>query len=129
MVINFTVTQEGLFEKLLGDILALELPDDDKIRRELILSIAEDRLLLKKGEDRILDLLTNSRGMILDDIELIESLKISKEIAKAVSDKIQVSEVKQEELNKGMRLYTSVAKRGVVLYFVITELSLIDPMY
>lgn len=88
MVINFTVTQEGLFEKLLGDILALELPDDDKIRRELILSIAEDRLLLKKGEDRILDLLTNSRGMILDDIELIESLKISKEIAKAVSDKI-----------------------------------------
>jgi dynein heavy chain len=74
--------------------LALELPDDDKIRRELIMSIAEDRLLLKKGEDRILDLLTNSRGMILDDIELIESLKISKEIAKAVSDKIQVSEVK-----------------------------------
>ncbi len=58
------------------------------------MSIAEDRLLLKKGEDRILDLLTNSRGMILDDIELIESLKISKEIAKAVSDKIQVSEVK-----------------------------------
>jgi hypothetical protein len=42
--------------------LALELPDDDKIRRELIMSIAEDRLLLKKGEDRILDLLTNSRG-------------------------------------------------------------------
>ena len=78
----------------MGDILALELPDDDKIRRELIMSIAEDRLLLKKGEDRILDLLTNSRGMILDDIELIESLKISKEIAKAVSDKIQVSEVK-----------------------------------
>jgi len=38
--------------------------------------------------------LTNSRGMILDDIELIESLKISKEIARAVSDKILVSEKK-----------------------------------
>lgn len=32
--------------------------------------------------------------MILDDIELIESLKISKEIAKAVGDKLAVSEVK-----------------------------------
>ncbi|MFO0131888.1 MAG: hypothetical protein ACK52J_05395 [bacterium] len=83
-----------MFEKLLGDLLSYELPEDEKIRRELILNIAEDRLLLKKGEERILDLLTNSRGMILDDIELIESLKISKEIARAVSDKILVSEKK-----------------------------------
>ena len=75
-------------------MLSYELPEDDKIRRELVLSISEDKLLLKKGEERILDLLTNSRGMILDDIELIESLKISKEIAKAVSDKIIVGEKK-----------------------------------
>ena len=129
MIINFTVTQEGLQEKLLCDVLERELPEDDKIRRELILSIAEDRGLLKKGEDRILDLLTNSRGMILDDIELIESLKISKEIAKAVSEKILVSEKKHEELNKGMKLYTDVAIRGVILYFVITDLAVIDPMY
>jgi dynein heavy chain len=74
--------------------LAHELPEDDKIRRELIVNISEDRLLLKKGEERILDLLNNSKGMILDDIELIESLKISKEIAKAVSDKIVISEKK-----------------------------------
>ena len=74
--------------------MSFELPEDDKIRRELILSISEDKLLLKKGEERILDLLTNSRGMILDDVELIESLKISKEIARAVSDKIIVSEKK-----------------------------------
>jgi len=94
-----------------------------------MVSVAEDRLLLKKGEDRILDLLTNSKGMILDDIELIESLKISKEIAKAVSDKIIVSEKKQEELLNGMELYSDVAVRGVIIYFVITELSLIDPMY
>jgi hypothetical protein len=66
--------------------LAHELPEDDKIRRELIVNISEDRLLLKKGEERILDL--------LNDIELIESLKISKEIAKAVSDKIVISEKK-----------------------------------
>ena len=60
----------------------------------MITSIAEDRLLLKKGEDRILDLLTNSRGMILDDIELIDSLRISKEIATAVSEKLAISEIK-----------------------------------
>jgi dynein heavy chain len=91
---NFSVSKEGLEEKLLGDVLSLEMPEDDKTRRELIMSISEDKVLLKKGEERILDLLTNSRGMILDDIELIESLKISKEIARAVSDKIIISEKK-----------------------------------
>ena len=126
---NFSVSKEGLFEKLLSDVLSYELPEDEKIRRELILNIAEDRLLLKKGEERILDLLTNSRGMILDDIELIESLKISKEIARAVSDKILVSERKQEELNKGMIMYTGVARRAVIIFFVIIELAKIDSMY
>jgi len=86
------VSREGLQEKLLTDVLGFEMPEDEKIRKELVTSIADDRLLLKKGEERILDLLTNSRGMILDDIELIESLKISKEIARAVSEKIIISE-------------------------------------
>jgi dynein heavy chain len=93
-IIDFSVSKEGLQEKLLGDVLSFEMPEDDKIRRDLITSIADDRLLLKKGEERILDLLTNSRGMILDDIELIESLKISKEIARAVSEKLIASEKK-----------------------------------
>ena len=90
-VINFTVTDEGLLEKLLSDVIEIECPDDDKLLKEIITSIADDRLLLSIGEDKILDLLTNSRGIILDDIELIESLKISKEIAKAVNDKLIAS--------------------------------------
>ena len=38
--------------------------------------------MIKKSENKLLDLLTNSRGFILDDIELIENLKISREISK-----------------------------------------------
>jgi len=49
---------------------------------------------LKKGEDKILELLTNSKGMILDDIELIDSLKISKETATIVSEKLEIAESK-----------------------------------
>ena len=64
---------------------------------------------MAQGEDKVLDLLTSSRGMILDDIELIESLKISKEIAKAVNDKLIVSERKKVELNKELQNYIQVA--------------------
>ncbi len=104
-VINFTVTDEGLLEKLLSDVIEIECPDDDKLLKEIITTIADDRLLLSLGEDKILDLLTNSRGIILDDIELIESLKISKEIAKAVNDKLIASVKKQEEINKELKNY------------------------
>ena len=51
------------------------------------------------GQDKILDLLTNSKTMILDDVELIESLKISREISKAVLDKINVTLKKEAEIN------------------------------
>jgi dynein heavy chain len=64
-------------------------------------------------------LLNNSRGIILDDIELIESLKVSKDITKAVNDKIKVSSKKEEELNDGLRKYIPVAIRGKNIYFII----------
>ena len=48
------------------------LPDDEKMRRELMTTIIDDKIQLKNGEEKILDLLTNSKGLIVDDIELIE---------------------------------------------------------
>lgn len=33
---------------------------------------------LKRNEERILELLANSKGMILDNVDLIENLKLSK---------------------------------------------------
>ena len=38
------------------------------------------------GEDKLLDVLSNSRGIILEDIDLIDSLKISKENSRNVLD-------------------------------------------
>ena len=51
------------------------MPDDEKMRQEIVNSIGEDKILLKKGENKLLDILTSSRGFILDDIELIENNK------------------------------------------------------
>jgi len=128
-VINFTVTAEGLQEQLLGDVVKKEMPEVDQVRKELVVQIAQGRLQLKKGEDKILDLLTNSKGMILDDVDLIESLKQSKETATIVKEKLLIAETKQEEINQAMSMYSPVSQRGTVLYFVIADLALIDPMY
>jgi len=114
---------------LLGDVVKKEMPEVDQVRKELVVEIAQGRLLLKKNEDKILDLLTNSKGMILDDVDLIESLRQSKETAGIVSEKLEIAETKQEEINAAMAKYACVAQRATVLYFVVADLSLIDPMY
>ena len=72
------------------------MPEEDRLKKELVFSIYEDRSLIKKNEEKLLDLLNNSRGMILDDVELIESLKVSKEITKTINDKINIAMKKEE---------------------------------
>jgi dynein heavy chain len=43
--------------------------------------IFKGKILLQKNEDKILELLSNSKGNILDDFELIENLKESKKVS------------------------------------------------
>ena len=60
----------------------------------MIVDIAKGKTQLKKNKDKILELLTSSKGMILDDIELINNLKISKATAEVVKKAILVAEEK-----------------------------------
>ncbi|EGR31243.1 hypothetical protein IMG5_115030 [Ichthyophthirius multifiliis] len=128
-VINFTVTELGLEEQLLGDVVKKEMPQVEFEKNLLIIEIAQGKTQLKKNEDKILELLTSSKGMILDDVELIENLKLSKKTSDIVKTKITEAEVKRVEIEEARSQYKSVAQRGSILYFVIADLPLIDPMY
>lgn len=66
---------------------------------------------------------------ILDDTQLIGNLETSKETSKQVTIKIAESTELEESINKTRMEYMSVAIRGSILYFVIKDLSNIDPMY
>ena len=65
------MTTLGLEEQLLADVVAREKPEIEKTKNELIVNIARGKTQLKKNEDKILELLASSKGMILDDLELI----------------------------------------------------------
>lgn len=84
---------------------------------------------LRKNEERILNLLANSKGMILDNVDLIENLKISKRDAIAVKESLVDQEKKSAEINAARLQYLPVATRGSILYFVIADFALVDPMY
>ncbi|CAE7499104.1 DNAH6, partial [Symbiodinium sp. CCMP2456] len=129
-VINFTVTFDGLEEQLLnedpGDAsplngLALEV--------ELMLQLADDKKVLKQLEDKILKLLSESSGNILDDQVLISTLGESKETSIAVNERVKAAEEAAVEIDAACKQYTEVATRGSILYFVIADLANINPMY
>lgn len=67
-------TQEGLQDQMLGIVVAKEEPLLEAQREQLILEDAANKAKLKEIEDQILYLLQTSKGNILDDERLIETL-------------------------------------------------------
>ena len=67
-----------LFTFYYSDVVSLERPDLEQQRTQLIVKINSDKNQLKAIEDRILKLLFESEGNILDNEELITTLGDSK---------------------------------------------------
>uniref|UniRef100_A0A6Q2Z4C9 Dynein, axonemal, heavy chain 6 n=1 Tax=Esox lucius TaxID=8010 RepID=A0A6Q2Z4C9_ESOLU len=128
-IINFTVTKSGLEDQLLSDVVRLERPELEEQRNQLIVRINADRNQLKAVEDRILKLLFNSKGNILDNEELVQTLQESKVTSEAIKHRLEEAEATELMINAARERYRPVATRGSVMYFVIASLSEIDPMY
>lgn len=101
----------------------------EKQRTELIVRINTDKQSLKNIEDKILKLLYQSKGNILDDEELIDTLNESKETSAIIAARLVETEATEEKISIAREKYRTVATRGSVLYFVVAQLAEIDPMY
>lgn len=69
-----------VFSPCFSDVVGLERPDLEEQRNQLIVKINSDKNQLNAIEDRILKLLFESQGNILDNEELINILNESKVI-------------------------------------------------
>ncbi|CAM9936766.1 unnamed protein product [Ectocarpus sp. 6 AP-2014] len=128
-IINFTVTMTGLEDQLLVDVVKNERPDLEAKKDELVVNIANDQRTLKEIENKILYMLVNASGNILDDEDLIDALSQSKVTSKAINERLTEAEHTTKEINDTREDYRVVATRGSIIYFVIAGLSNVDPMY
>lgn len=128
-IINFTVTIEGLEDQLLGDVVKSERPDIEEKKNTLIISMSNDKKDLKSLEEKILSQISESKGNILDDNELIETLRNSKTVSSIIKERLQESEKTETEINIIRNQYISASIRGAIIYFVIADIGLVDPMY
>ena len=128
-LINFTVTMLGLEQQLLGQVVKAERPDIEQKKVQLLLQMAEDKRQLQQLEAKILQLLSESEGNILDDEVLINTLSESKVTAISIGERVAEAEITEQDINEARGRYIDVATRGSIIYFVIADLGQVDPMY
>ena len=66
---------------------------------------------------------------ILEDEELIITLDQSKQTSITINERMVEAEQTALLINTNRENYRTIARRGSILYFVIADLALIDPMY
>ena len=128
-LLNFTITPKGLEDQMLGVFVMTELPELQDRKNQLMLNNARMKKELQEIENKILYLLSNSEGNILDDEDLIETLAQSKVTSAEITAKVKEAEETEAQIDSTREEYRPVAFRASVLYFAISDLSTVDPMY
>ena len=128
-IINFMITMDGLEDQLLGDVVKQERPDLEEKKDKLVLSLANDMKQLGDLQDKVLKLLQDAEGMVLDNEPLINTLQQSKVTSGMINKRVAEATEANISIAAAREGYRTAATRGALLYFVIADLSKMDPMY
>ncbi|KAB1266021.1 Dynein heavy chain 17; axonemal [Camelus dromedarius] len=112
-LINFLVTRDGLEDQLLAAVVAKERPDLEQLKANLTKSQNEFKIVLKALEDSLLARLSAASGSFLGDTALVENLETTKHTASEIEEKS----------------YRPAAERASLLYFILSDLNKINPIY
>ena len=128
-IIDFTVTQGGLEQQLLGRLISKEQKSLEEQLTQLQEEVTFNTKTLQNFEQMLLDRLANAQGSLLDDVEIIDVLATIKNKSKEVGEKLLEGKEKRIEINEKREAFRGVAARGSVLYFCIVEMIKVNWMY
>lgn len=127
--VNFTVTQSSLQTQSLNNVLKSERPDVDERRSNLIKLQGEFKIHLRQLEKRLLQALNDSRGNILDDDNVIETLETLKNEAAEISNKIKNTEGVMSEVEEITLQYNVIARSCSAVFAVLENLHYLNHFY
>ena len=128
-LVNFAVKEKGLEDQLLGIVVRKERPELEEQKDKLVISMALAKNRLAELEDEILKLLSTAEKSLLDDEKLVNALQSSKTTAEEVTIQLKISEQTETKIDAAREGYRASAQRASILYFVLSDLSSVDPMY
>ncbi|XP_060028831.1 dynein axonemal heavy chain 3 isoform X1 [Erinaceus europaeus] len=128
-LLNFMITPLGLQDQLLGIVAAKEKPELEEKKNKLIVESAKNKKQLKEIEDKILEVLSQSEGNILEDETAIKVLSSSKVLSEEISEKQTVASITETQIDQTRMGYKPVAVHSATIFFCISDLANIEPMY
>ena len=127
--VNFTVTQSSLKTQTLNDVLKSERPDVDERRSNLVKMQGEFTQRLRRLERMLLQALNESRGNILDDEHVIQTLETLKHEAAEITSKAAETDGVMGDVNNIMATYGTVAQSCSAIFAVLEQLYHIHHFY
>jgi len=127
--VNFTVTQSSLQTQSLNEVLKSERPDVDQRRSNLVKMQGEFNTHLRGLEKRLLQALNESRGNILDDDVVIETLETLKKEAAEISKKMSETEGVMAEVETITLQYGTIARACSAVFAVLEQLYHLNHFY
>ncbi|KAL8732460.1 MAG: hypothetical protein Q9166_002673 [cf. Caloplaca sp. 2 TL-2023] len=128
-LVNFTVTRSSLQTQSLNDVLKSERPDVDQRRSNLIKMQGEFNMHLRTLEKRLLRALNESRGNILDDDIVLETLETLKREAADIANKMAETDGVMAEVNTVTAQYKAISHACSAVYAVLEQLHHLNHFY
>ncbi|ORY38141.1 dynein heavy chain [Rhizoclosmatium globosum] len=127
--VNFTVTRGSLQAQCLHQVLKAERPDTDRKRTDLIKARGEFQLRLRHLEKLLLQALNESRGNILDDDKVMETLETLKKEAAEITKKVEDTDIVLQEVEEVTATYTPLAQACSNIFFLLENLNQLHYFY
>lgn len=127
--VNFTVTQSSLQTQSLNDVLKSERPDVDERRSNLIKMQGDFRIHLRRLEKRLLQALNESRGNILDDDAVVDTLETVKKEVGEITTKVAETDGVMAEVEVITNEYKVIAASCSAIFAVLEQLRHINHFY
>lgn len=129
VLIDFTLTEQGLQQKILTTIIAEERIDLQERKENHIVEMVKNTDLLYKLESNILEVLSSSEGNILEDENAINILSTSKSMSEEIQAKQITAATVEKEIDLERTEYLVAACHASILYRCIARLMSINYMY
>lgn len=128
-IVDFTVTQKGLEDQLLGRVIQKEQRSLEESLKSVLEEVTSNTKALIRLDQMLLERLSENTGNLLDDEELINVLADTKQRSTDVKEKLVSAAEVRKSINLKREQYRPVATRGSVLYFAIVDMANVNCMY
>ncbi|MCJ8738612.1 hypothetical protein PDJAM_G00037770 [Pangasius djambal] len=128
-LINFLVTRDGLEDQLLAAVVAKERPDLEELKAELTKQQNTFKIVLKQLEDSLLARISAASGNFLGDTALVENLETTKHTATEIEQKVLEAKTTEAKINEARESYRPASIRAGLLFFILSDLNKINPIY